>query len=58
MDFTSFFQVFFGFVFGILELIRSYTFNAFGFSFSYFDIVFACLITGMIITAFWKGARA
>lgn len=58
MNLTNFFTTFFGFIFRLVDLLRSATFSAFGYSVSYFDVVIVFLFIFMVVSFFWKGAKA
>lgn len=42
---------------GFVGLLNNIVFNISGFSVSYGGIVFAVLVTGFVISVFWRGAK-
>ncbi len=41
----------------IFVVLGSYRFNMYGVTVSIFDILLALLVTSMVISVFWKGAK-
>lgn len=59
MELTSFFNWFWGIVKLFADFLdTAVMFTAFGVTVSYLNLIGAALALGMIVTLFWKGARA
>lgn len=52
-----FFDKFFGFMRDFLYMLHSYKMYVFGVHISLFEILLGFLLTSLVISVFWKGAR-
>lgn len=53
----GFFELIKDFFVSIFALFDSYTFTVGNFEVSYFALVFALLVIGMVVSIFWRGAK-
>ncbi len=57
MGVQGFFELFFGFIRNIFGTLNQYKLYAFGAEVSIVAIIFALIVTSMVISIFWKGAK-
>lgn len=59
MDLTNVFTTIIEFMYRVFNLLYSHAkFTAFGYSVSMFDIIIVFILIGMVVSLFWKGAKA
>lgn len=54
---VSFFALFKDLFLDLIGILRSIPIEGFGITTSFFDVLFAMIVIGMVISIFWKGAR-
>lgn len=55
---TEFFTAFIGWWRSLFDLLDSITFELYGFNVSFLSVLFVFLLFAIVISVFWKGAKA
>lgn len=57
MEVQGFFEMFFGFLRSLFDMLSDYSLSAFGANVPITSIIFAFIVLTMVIGIFWKGAK-